>query len=107
MYKRGRLIDYSEKSRPKNQEEFKKELSELLNKHSKENGSDTPDFMLSDFLSGCLELFDKTTVKRKRWYDDDMDTFKAPEGSLILSPLASKERCEKLYKEWMEEFFNN
>lgn len=37
--------------------------------------------------------------------DPELGTFQAPHGSLILSPEASKERCEKLYKDWMKETF--
>ena len=37
---------------------FKKELTELLNRHSKENGSNTPDYVLADYLIKQLQLFD-------------------------------------------------
>jgi len=49
-------------------EEFRKELEDLINRHSLENGSDTPDFILADYLVGCLRTFDETLVKRERWY---------------------------------------
>lgn len=38
-------------------EAFRKELQELLNRHSMENGSDTPDFLLADYLIACLAAF--------------------------------------------------
>jgi len=44
---------------------FGVELIRLINKHSKENGSNTPDFILSQYLSGCLEVFDKTIKLRE------------------------------------------
>ena len=34
--------------------EFKKDLEHLINKHSIENGSDTPDFILANYLCNCL-----------------------------------------------------
>ena len=37
--------------------DFKKELCELLNKYSKENESDTPDFILAEYLIGSLKVF--------------------------------------------------
>ena len=40
-----------------NEVEFQKELTQLINKHSMENGSNTPDFMLSDYLRKCLETY--------------------------------------------------
>ena len=47
---------------------FKDELTALINKHSKENGSDTPDWVLANYLCGCLEVFDETTKIRTDWY---------------------------------------
>ena len=32
----------------------------LLNRYSMENGSNTPDFMLADYLIDCLRALDKT-----------------------------------------------
>jgi hypothetical protein len=45
---------------------FIKELEALINKHSMENGSDTPDYVLADFLSACLNTFDKATIARDK-----------------------------------------
>lgn len=44
------------------------ELAALLNKHSAENGSDTPDFVLAQFLLNCLHAFDVAVADRTRWY---------------------------------------
>jgi len=44
------------------------ELRELLNKHSREGQSNTPDFLLRDFIVGCLEAFEKTVRQREAWY---------------------------------------
>ena len=38
---------------------FKKELQDIINKHSKENDSDTPDFILAEYLNDCLKVFNK------------------------------------------------
>jgi hypothetical protein len=48
--------------------EFEKELESLLNRYSKENGSNTPDFILAEYLTGCLENFNNTVGKRTNWY---------------------------------------
>jgi hypothetical protein len=48
--------------------EFRKELSGVLNKYSKETASDTPDFILAEYLEMCLENFDTTIKGRKNWY---------------------------------------
>ncbi len=48
--------------------EFRKELEALINKYSRENLSDTPDFILAEFLGGCLITFEAATRERERWY---------------------------------------
>jgi hypothetical protein len=48
--------------------EFQKELEHLINKHSMENGSNTPDYMLSEYLLRCLDNFNQTVQDRERWY---------------------------------------
>lgn len=35
---------------------------------SKENGSNTPDYILADFLEDCLAAFDKALKARNEWY---------------------------------------
>lgn len=47
---------------------FKDQLRQLLNSHSRENGSNTPDFILANFMSDCLDAFDGATKERSRWY---------------------------------------
>ncbi len=46
---------------------FKKELEMLLNKYSKENGSDTPDFILAEYLDNCLKNFDNIVNQKNKW----------------------------------------
>ena len=52
-----------------NRMEFKKDLEAVINKHSMENGSNTPDWVLTEYLISCLDAFDQTTKKRDTWYD--------------------------------------
>ena len=47
---------------------FREELTNLINRHSIENGSDTPDFILSRYLCDCLENFNSITKRRKQWH---------------------------------------
>lgn len=54
--------------------EFQRELRELLNRHSKENGSGTPDFILVDLIEGMLEVFDKTMQRRANWRGERIDS---------------------------------
>lgn len=52
---------------------LEKSIRELLNKCSRENMSNTPDFILAEYIMGCLELFEHTTNKRQQWYGQDKD----------------------------------
>ena len=48
---------------------FFEELTALVNKHSLENASNTPDFILALYLNGCLEAFNTATKRRTLWYN--------------------------------------
>ncbi len=41
-----------------------KEIEQAVNRHSLERGSDTPDFILAEYLIGCLRAFDKAVKRR-------------------------------------------
>ena len=47
---------------------LREDLAGLLNKHSAENGSNTPDFILASFLMTCLTAFDLASKAREKWY---------------------------------------
>jgi len=49
--------------------DFKKELEILINKFSMENESNTPDFMLAQYLYDCLQAFNHVMKSRDKWYD--------------------------------------
>ena len=44
------------------------EIETAINRNCAENGSDTPDFILAEFLTGCLAAFDKAVASREAWY---------------------------------------
>ena len=48
--------------------DFEKELAALINKYSRENESNTPDFILATFLRGCLDVFNGAIRQRESWY---------------------------------------
>jgi len=54
---------------PDKRTEFERELERLINKHSMENGSNTPDFLLAEYLMGCLSLYNRVTTRRRRWQE--------------------------------------
>lgn len=51
--------------------QFRKEIEGVINKHCIENNSNTPDFVLANYLIDCLQAFDKAIVSRNKWYNDE------------------------------------
>lgn len=51
--------------------EFEKELDHLLNCHNMELASNTPDFILAQYLKGCLDVFNTAIQQREGWYGRD------------------------------------
>lgn len=50
---------------------FMRELRELINRCSIENDSNTPDFILAEFLGKCLDAFTTATQQRETYYGRD------------------------------------
>lgn len=48
--------------------EFQQRLEGILNATSMENGSDTPDFILAQYLTDCLTAWNRATESRNKWY---------------------------------------
>ena len=46
------------------------DLRGVLNRYSAENGSNTPDHVLADYVLGCLRAFDFAVRGRADWYRD-------------------------------------
>lgn len=57
---------------------FRTELAQLINAHSLEGGSNTPDFVLAEYLAECLHVFDKTIAAREKWYGRELVPVDAP-----------------------------
>lgn len=57
---------------------FEAELMRLLNYHSLEGESDTPDFILATYLAQCLEVFNTTMARREEWYGRPLPRDKMP-----------------------------
>lgn len=53
---------------PDTDTQFAQRLESLLNRHSQENWSDTPDFILARYLLDCLAAWNKGVRHRETWY---------------------------------------
>jgi len=58
--------------------EFEKDLTHVLNKHSIENGSNTPDFILAEALVRVLTALDGLVRAREKWYGRNADGGSGP-----------------------------
>jgi len=47
---------------------FQQELAELINRHSRENASGTPDFILAEYMNSCLHAFNDAVNEREKWH---------------------------------------
>ena len=52
---------------------LEKELQGLINSECRENDSNTPDFLLAEFMMSCLDAFEFTSNKREVWYGVELD----------------------------------
>lgn len=51
--------------------ELERELATVLNRYSQENPSNTPDWILAQFLRGCLAAWNTGVQQREGWYGRD------------------------------------
>jgi hypothetical protein len=47
---------------------FKRELEALINRWSMEGGSNTPDWILAQYLKSCLDAYNRAVQARAVWY---------------------------------------
>jgi len=79
---------------------FKKELTNLLNTYNMENASNTPDFMLSRFLTSCLEAFETATHDRETWNEKTSQSLKDIDGLLLCSECGNRLKVEVFSEEF-------
>jgi hypothetical protein len=55
-----------------NDNQLRKEIAAAINRVSAENGSNTPDFILAEYLTDCLVAFDKAVKAKEKWYGKEL-----------------------------------
>jgi len=50
---------------------FQKQLEDLINANCEENASDTPDFILGQYLQDCLDAYNKAVRDRREWHSTE------------------------------------
>ena len=54
---------------------FESELEALINKFSMESGSNTPEFILAEYMSQCLKSFNAAVCAREAWHGRGMEAY--------------------------------
>lgn len=62
-------------------DDFERDLAALLNTYSRENDSNTPDFILARYLVSCLLAWNEGVMERETWYGR-----KAQPGTIETAP---------------------
>ena len=55
------------------------DVERAINCASAENGSNTPDFILAEFLLDCLAAYDRAVTAREKWYGRGPMAVKEPD----------------------------
>lgn len=72
--------------------ELEKKLKTLINKESREDDSNTPDFILAEFMMNCLDAFEIASNRREVWYDLELDILNNWE-ELIMKAIGQVSMC--------------
>ena len=48
-------------------------IEDVINRHCRENASNTPDFILGEYLLTCLQAFEVACRARETWYGKHME----------------------------------
>ena len=85
-------IEQLTKGKKKDENRLEKKLEELINSECRENDSNTPDFILSKFMTRCLCAFELANNKREVWFGVHLDILNDWE-KLILTAMGEASMC--------------
>ncbi len=89
IHGKGEMTEYLKKSELAG--EVEKEFASVINKHSLENASNTPDFILAKFLATCLCAYNTACQDNGKWHTKDVT-------SAISCPEECKHEWEPVFK---------
>ncbi len=75
-----------------NKTKLEKKLSDILNSESREDDSNTPDYILAEFMMNCLDAFELANNKREVWYGVTLDVSNDWE-KLIMTAIGEASMC--------------
>ena len=60
--------EWMQQNSPTREDVFRRDLAALINRYSLEGLSNTPDFLLADYMIACLKVYSESVNKRENWY---------------------------------------
>lgn len=72
--------------------ELEKKLSGIINEESRENDSNTPDWILAELMMNCLDAFELASNRREVWYGVTLDILNDWE-QLIMQAIGEASMC--------------
>ena len=72
--------------------ELEKKLSGIINEESRENESNTPDWILAELMMNCLDAFELASNRREVWYGVTLDILNDWE-ELIMRAIGEASMC--------------
>jgi hypothetical protein len=82
------------------------EFAEVINKNSLESMSNTPDFVLAEYLWYCLESFSWASNRRETWYNHNKEIIQPPKNENKLE-LTDKQKEYLSAIEWLVDEFSS
>lgn len=76
----------------KEKTKLEKKIADSINIECRENVSNTPDFILAEFMMICLEAFELTSNKREAWFSVHLDILNNWE-ELIMTAIGEASMC--------------
>ena len=77
-------------------QEFLRAMAAVVNRFSRENASNTPDYILAEFMDATLAAFEKASRAREKWYGAEL---KIGGSTLtVLSETAQRDAVQQSYE---------
>ncbi len=73
--------------------DFERELAALINRYSQDSTLNTPDYILAQYLTGCLAAFAEAMRQMERWPERPLSRWKLLFSSRLRYE-AKGERCD-------------
>ena len=86
--------------------DLREKLASAINYVSAENGSDTPDFILADFLAAQLRAFDEAVHRRSQWYGHHQSISNGKGKGTDAQLAAARGPVTEVMREFVESFLD-